>query len=165
MAGKKILAVIFAALVLIKLAFLLIMPQQWLGMAQTFLGYSAASTAFYLIALIVTGYFIFTTMQPHRCGRGHAVHRPADGSQSHPLCGVAATGMTQVAAAGHGQGLAAVDYLDSHRRGRALPGVCPGGVSKAVFLGEGARVSGTLPFSPPRPPTPNAKKTAAEPFL
>ena len=63
MLGKKILAVIFAALVLIKLALLLIMPQQWLGMAQTFLGYSATLTAFYLIALIVTGYFIFTTMQ------------------------------------------------------------------------------------------------------
>ena len=63
MLGKKVLAVIFAALVLIKLALLLIMPQQWLGMAQTFLGYSAALTAFYLIALIVTGYFIFTTMQ------------------------------------------------------------------------------------------------------
>lgn len=62
MAVKKILAVIFATLVLIKLAFLLIMPQPWLGMAQTFLGYSAALTAFYLIALIVTGYFIFTTM-------------------------------------------------------------------------------------------------------
>ncbi len=62
MLGGKILAVIFAALVLIKLALLLIMPQQWLGMAQTFLGYSAALTAFYLIALIITGYFVFTTM-------------------------------------------------------------------------------------------------------
>ncbi len=62
MLGEKILAVIFAALVLIKLVLLLIMPQQWLGMAQTFLGYSAALTAFYLIALIITGYFVFTTM-------------------------------------------------------------------------------------------------------
>ena len=62
MAGKKILAVIFAALVLIKLALLLIMPQNWLGMAQTFLGYSATLTVFYLIALIITGHFVFTTM-------------------------------------------------------------------------------------------------------
>ena len=62
MLGKKVLAVIFAVLVLLKLAFLLIAREQWLGMAQTFLGYSAVLMVFYLIALIITGYFIFTTM-------------------------------------------------------------------------------------------------------
>ena len=62
MLGKKILAVIFAVLVLIKLAFLLITPTRWLGMAQSFLGYTAAMMVVYLILLIIIGYFIFTSI-------------------------------------------------------------------------------------------------------
>ena len=123
MAGKKILAVIFAALVLIKLAFLLIMPQQWLSMAQTFLGYSAALTAFYLIALIVTGYFIFTTMNLVDVAVVMLFTGLLVGLNLIPYAA-----SLQPAAANRGrrprQGLAAVDYLDSHRPGRAVPGFC-----------------------------------------
>jgi len=62
MTGKKILAAVFAALVLVKLAFLLLAPAKWLVMAQDFLGYGAVITVFYLILLAIAGYFVFTTM-------------------------------------------------------------------------------------------------------
>lgn len=60
MLGKKILAGIFAALTLIKLAFLLISPEQWLGATQAFLGHYAAIIGIYLVLLVITGYFVFT---------------------------------------------------------------------------------------------------------
>ena len=60
MLGKKILAVIFAALTLIKLAFLLISPEQWLGATQAFLGHYTLLIAVYLVLLVITGYFVFT---------------------------------------------------------------------------------------------------------
>ncbi len=60
MLGKKILAGVFAALVLIKLAFLLISPGQWLGATQAFLGHYTLVMGVYLVLLVVTGYFVFT---------------------------------------------------------------------------------------------------------
>ena len=60
MLGKKILAVIFASAILIKLAFLLISPEQWLGATQAFLGHYALMMAIYLVLLVITGYFVFT---------------------------------------------------------------------------------------------------------
>ena len=62
MLGKKILAVIFAALTLIKLAFLLISPSLWLGATQAFLGHYAAMMVVYLVLLVITGYFVFTSI-------------------------------------------------------------------------------------------------------
>ena len=62
MLGKKILAGIFAAAILIKLAFLLISPEQWLGATQAFLGHYAAMIILYLVLLVVTGYFVFTSL-------------------------------------------------------------------------------------------------------
>jgi hypothetical protein len=62
MLGKKILAGIFAILILIKLAFLLISPESWLGAAQTFLGHADIVTAIYLVLLVITGYYIFTSL-------------------------------------------------------------------------------------------------------
>ena len=60
MLGKKILASIFAALILIKLAFLLTSPSQWLGATQAFLGHYTLMIAIYLVLLVITGYFVFT---------------------------------------------------------------------------------------------------------
>ena len=60
MLGKKILAVIFAALTLIKLAFLLISPEQWLGATQAFLGHYTLMITIYLVLLVITGYVVFT---------------------------------------------------------------------------------------------------------
>ncbi|MGO8762056.1 MAG: hypothetical protein ACLP2P_15240 [Desulfobaccales bacterium] len=62
MLGKKILAGVFAALVLIKLAFLLISPGQWLGATQAFLGHYAVVVGVYLVLLVITGYFVFTSL-------------------------------------------------------------------------------------------------------
>ena len=62
MLGKKILAVIFAALILIKLAFLLISPESWLGATQVFLGHYTLMIAIYLVLLVITGYFVFTSL-------------------------------------------------------------------------------------------------------
>ena len=62
MLGKKILAVIFAAAILIKLAFLLISPSLWLGATQGFMGHYAAIMGFYLVLLVITGYFVFTRL-------------------------------------------------------------------------------------------------------
>ncbi len=60
MLGKKILAGIFAALILIKLAFLLISPSLWLGATQAFLGHYALIMGIYLVLLVITGYVVFT---------------------------------------------------------------------------------------------------------
>ena len=62
MLGKKILAVIFAAVILIKLAFLLISPSLWLGATQAFLGHYGAIIGIYLVLLVITGYFVFTRL-------------------------------------------------------------------------------------------------------
>ena len=62
MLGKKILAGIFAALILIKLAFLLISPEQWLGATQACLGHYAVVMGIYLVLLVITGYFVFTSL-------------------------------------------------------------------------------------------------------
>jgi hypothetical protein len=61
MLGKKIIAVIFAAVILIKLAFLLLSPESWLGATQAFLGHYTAMIAFYLVLLVITGYYVFTS--------------------------------------------------------------------------------------------------------
>jgi hypothetical protein len=62
MLGKKILAVIFAAAILIKLAFLLISPSVWLGATQGFLGRYNAMIGVYLALLVIVGYFVFTSL-------------------------------------------------------------------------------------------------------
>jgi hypothetical protein len=62
MSGKKILAGIFATLILLKLAFLLISPGQWLEATQAFLGHYNLITGVYLALLVITGYFVFTSL-------------------------------------------------------------------------------------------------------
>jgi hypothetical protein len=62
MLGKKILAGIFAVLTLIKLAFLLVSPETWLGVTQAFMGYSAMVIAIYLVLLVIAGYYVFTSL-------------------------------------------------------------------------------------------------------
>jgi len=62
MLGKKILAVIFAAAILIKLTFLLVSPASWLGATQAFLGHYNTMIIIYLVLLAITGYFVFTRL-------------------------------------------------------------------------------------------------------
>ena len=62
MLGKKILAGIFAALILIKLAFLLTSPDKWLGATQAFMGHYVLMIGVYLVLLVITGYVVFTRL-------------------------------------------------------------------------------------------------------
>lgn len=62
MLGKKILAVIFAALILIKLAFLLVAPGQWLGAITPLMGHQGTLMVIYLVVLVICGYYIFTSL-------------------------------------------------------------------------------------------------------
>jgi hypothetical protein len=62
MLGKEILAGLFAGLTLIKLAFLLTSPETWLAATQAFLGHSTVVMAIYLVLLVITGYFVFTSL-------------------------------------------------------------------------------------------------------
>jgi hypothetical protein len=62
MLGKKILAGVFAALILLKLLVLLISPGKWMGLAAVFLGHQAVLWVVYLALIIVTGYYIFASL-------------------------------------------------------------------------------------------------------
>jgi hypothetical protein len=62
MRGKKILAGIFAALVLIKIVFGLINPGTWMGISAAFLGHYTLVIGFYLALLVITGYYVFTSL-------------------------------------------------------------------------------------------------------
>jgi hypothetical protein len=62
MLGKKILAGSFAVLILIKLAFLLASPEKWLGATQAFFGHAGIVTGVYLVLLVITGYYVFTSL-------------------------------------------------------------------------------------------------------
>jgi hypothetical protein len=62
MLGKKILAGLFAALILLKLLFILISPGKWMGVAAVFMGHHAVLWVVYLALIIVIGYYIFSSL-------------------------------------------------------------------------------------------------------
>ena len=62
MSGKKILAGIFAALILFKLLFILISPGKWLSLVEVFLRHYAFIWWVYLALIIITGYYIFSSL-------------------------------------------------------------------------------------------------------
>ncbi len=62
MLGKKILASIFSLIILLKLVFVLAAPQQWMGFAAGLLGNQVLATIIYLILAVITGYYIFSTL-------------------------------------------------------------------------------------------------------
>ncbi len=62
MLGKKILAGIFAAIVLVKLIFLLIKPNLWIAAAEVVLEHNEWVVAVYLVLILLAGYFIFSTL-------------------------------------------------------------------------------------------------------
>jgi hypothetical protein len=59
---KKILAGLFAVIILLKLVFVLTSPQQWMGFATVFLGHYGLFMAIYLILIVITGYYIFSSL-------------------------------------------------------------------------------------------------------
>jgi hypothetical protein len=62
MLGKKILAGIFAVLILVKLAALLINPAGWLALGKVFLEHHVMVTGIYVVLIAITGYFIFSSL-------------------------------------------------------------------------------------------------------
>ncbi len=62
MLGKKILAGFFAAMILVKLIFILISPGKWMGLTDVILSHYAIMMAIYLGLLVITAYFVFTSL-------------------------------------------------------------------------------------------------------
>jgi inner membrane protein involved in colicin E2 resistance len=62
MLAKKILAGIFAGIILLKLLVGLTNPHQWLGLTGAFLGHYTVVMAIYLILIVITGYYIFSSL-------------------------------------------------------------------------------------------------------
>jgi hypothetical protein len=62
MSGKKILAGVFAALILFKLLFIIISPGKWMSLVEVFLRHYAFIWWVYLALIIVTGYYIFSSL-------------------------------------------------------------------------------------------------------
>jgi hypothetical protein len=62
MSGKKILAGIFAALILVKLIFILINPGKWMGLTDTLLSHYTIVMVIYLGLLVIIGYVVFTSL-------------------------------------------------------------------------------------------------------
>jgi inner membrane protein involved in colicin E2 resistance len=59
---KKILAGLVPLIILLKLVFVIACPQQWMGFAAVFLGHYGLVMAIYLILLVITGYYIFSSL-------------------------------------------------------------------------------------------------------
>jgi len=59
---KRILAGSFALIILLKLVFVVFSPQQWMGFAAVFLGHYELVIVIYLILLVITGYYIFSSL-------------------------------------------------------------------------------------------------------
>lgn len=62
MSVKRILAAIFAVVILIKLLFWIIAPNLWMGLVDSLLGHQAMLTIIYLGLLVITGYYVFSTL-------------------------------------------------------------------------------------------------------
>lgn len=62
MAVKKVLATIFAGLILVKLLALLITPDKWLHLSGLFLRHQVILNYVYLALLALTGYLIFSSL-------------------------------------------------------------------------------------------------------
>jgi len=62
MLAKRILAGIFAAVILLKLLFLVTNPHLWMGMVESLLGHQALVMIIYLILMVITGYYVFSTL-------------------------------------------------------------------------------------------------------
>ncbi len=59
---KKILAGSFALMILLTLVFVVTSPQQWMGFAAGFVGHYGLIMAIYLILSVITGYYIFSSL-------------------------------------------------------------------------------------------------------
>lgn len=57
----EILATIFAILILIKLAFILLSPKTWINLTEVILKNAAVSMIIYLVLAVIVGYYVFNS--------------------------------------------------------------------------------------------------------
>ncbi len=62
MTAIEVLATMFAALVLLKLAFIRANPKVWMKFARSMLRDSSVATLIYFVLAVVVGYFVLTSM-------------------------------------------------------------------------------------------------------
>jgi hypothetical protein len=62
MSAKKILATIFAGLILVKLLALLVNPEKWLNLSGLLLRHHVLLTYVYLALIVITGYLVFSSL-------------------------------------------------------------------------------------------------------
>jgi inner membrane protein involved in colicin E2 resistance len=62
MLGKKILAGVFAAIILLKLVVVFTYPSRWMVLSGVFLGHHLVFMGIYLVLLVITGYYIFSSL-------------------------------------------------------------------------------------------------------
>ncbi len=62
MSAKKVLAAIFAGLILVKLLAVWLNPDKWLNLSGLLLRHHLVLTWVYLALIVITGYFAFTTL-------------------------------------------------------------------------------------------------------
>lgn len=62
MLGKKIIASVFAGVILLKLLALLMSPDKWLGLVAAFLEHSAIVMGIYAVLIIIVGYYILSSI-------------------------------------------------------------------------------------------------------
>ena len=118
--GKKSWPASSRRSILIKLAFLLISPESWLGATQAFLGHYTLMMAIYLVLLVITGYFVFTRLDLIDVAVVMLFTSVLLGLSLHPLPGVdpPITGSNRQRRLS--QVLAGVDHLGRHRGGGAV---------------------------------------------
>jgi hypothetical protein len=63
MLAKRILAGLFALIILLKLLVGLTNPHKWLDLTGVLLGHTSIVMGIYLILLIITGYYIFSSLK------------------------------------------------------------------------------------------------------
>ncbi len=62
MSAKKVLATVFAVLILVKLLALWVNPDKWLNLSGLLLQHHIVLTWVYLALIVITGYFVFSTL-------------------------------------------------------------------------------------------------------
>jgi hypothetical protein len=62
MLGKRILAGICGVAILAKLLFIFISPVKWVGLMEVFLGHTTLIGAVYLVLIIITGFYVFLSI-------------------------------------------------------------------------------------------------------
>lgn len=62
MLGRRILAGMFAVIILVKLLFWITAPNLWMGAVTELLAQQALVTIIYLGLLVITGYYVFTRL-------------------------------------------------------------------------------------------------------